>query len=323
VEKDAAADRFAGTVLIAKGGKVLFSGAYGLADREKKVANKLDTRFRIGSMNKMITAISVLQLVQAGKIKLTDPLGKYITDYPNQDVATKVTIHQLLTHTGATGDIFGPEFNAHRLELKTLDDYVALYGKRVPAFEPGSRWVYSNYGMVLAGVVVERVSKQSYYDYVAEHVYKPAGMTLTGSEPESEAVKDRSIGYMRAQAGGWSPNTDTLPYRGTSAGGGYSTVGDLVKFADALMGHKLLNAEYTELLIKGKVDSGGGRMYAYGFEDGRKDGAGSVGHSGGAPGMSGDLRIYPQSGYVVAVLSNLDATPAPQVSAYLDARLPK
>jgi CubicO group peptidase (beta-lactamase class C family) len=330
LERDAAADRFAGTVLVAhrengeKPGKVLFSGAYGLADREKKVANKLDTRFRIGSMNKMFTAVSVLQLVQAGKIKLTDPLGKYITDYPNQDVATKVTIHHLLTHTGGTGDFFGPEYNAHRLELKTLNDYVALFGKRAPAFEPGSRWAYSNYGMVLLGVVIERVSKQSYYDYVAEHVYKPAGMTLSGSEPESEDVPGRSIGYMRAQGGGgWTPNTDTLGYRASSAGGGYSTVGDLMKFADALMGHKLLSAENTDLLIKGKVDSGGGRMYAYGFEDGRKDGVGAVGHSGGAPGMSGDLRIYPQSGYVVAVLSNLDPPAAPQVSAFLDVRLPK
>jgi D-alanyl-D-alanine carboxypeptidase len=324
VEKDAAADRFAGTVLLAKNGKVLFSGAYGLADREKNVANKLDTRFRIGSMNKMFTAVSVLQLAQAGKIKLTDPLGKYITDYPNQEVAAKVTIHHLLTHTGGTGDIFGPEFNAHRLELRTLNDYVALYGKRAPAFEPGSRWVYSNYGMLLAGVLVERVSGQSYYDYVAEHVYKPAGMTLTGSEPESEAVRDRSIGYMRPQGGGaWTPNTDTLPYRGTSAGGGYSTVGDLMKFADALMGHKLLNAEYTQLLITGKVDSGGGGKYAYGFEDGRKDGVGAVGHGGGAPGMNGDLRIYPQSGYVAAVLANLDPPAAQQISAFLDLRLPK
>src|SRR5207247_2616287 len=176
LERDAAADRFAGAALLARIGsgadKVLFSGAYGLADREKKVANTLDTRFRLGSMNKMFTAVSILQLVQAGKIKLTDPLGKYITDYPNQDVATKVTIHQLLTHTGGTGDIFGPEYNAHRLELKTLDDYVALYGKRAPAFEPGSRWVYSNYGMVLLGVVIERVSGKSYYDCVAEHIYK-------------------------------------------------------------------------------------------------------------------------------------------------------
>jgi D-alanyl-D-alanine carboxypeptidase len=324
VEKDAAADRFAGTVLLAKNGKVVFSQAYGLADREKKVPNQLDTRFRIGSMNKMFTAVSVLQLVQAGKIKLTDPLGKYITDYSNQDVAAKVTIHHLLTHTGGTGDIFGPDYNAHRLELRTLNDYVSLYGKRAPAFEPGSQWAYSNYGMVLLGVVVERLSKQSYYDYVAEHVYKPAGMTLTGSEPESETVRGRAIGYMRGQGGGaWTPNTDTLPYRGTSAGGGYSTVGDLMKFADALMGHKLLNPEYTELLFTGKVDSGGGRKYAYGFEDGRKDGAGAVGHGGGAPGMNGDLRIYPQSGYVVAVLSNLDPPAAQQVSAFLDLRLPK
>jgi len=324
VEKDAAADRFSGTVLLSKNGKILFSGSYGLADRDKKTANKLDTRFRIGSMNKMFTAVSILQLVQAGKFKLTDPVGKYITDYPNQEVAAKVTIHHLLTHTGGTGDFFGPEYNAHRLELKTLTDYMALFGKRAPAFEPGSRWVYSNYGMLLLGVVVEKVSGQSYYDYVAEHVYKPAGMTLTGSEPESEAVENRSIGYMRAPgAGGWTPNTDTLPYRGTSAGGGYSTVSDLMKFADALIGHKLLNAENTDLLIKGKVDSGSGHMYAYGFEDERKDGVGAVGHSGGAPGMNGDLRIYPHSGYVVAVLSNLDPPAAGQVTAFLDSRLPK
>jgi CubicO group peptidase (beta-lactamase class C family) len=324
LQKDSSAGNFAGAVLVAKGGKVLFSEAYGLADREKVVANTLDTRFRIGSMNKMFTAVSILQLVQAGKIKVTEPLGKYITDYPNQDVAAKVTIHHLLTHTGGTGDIFGPEFDSHRLELKTLNDYVSLYGKRPLAFEPGSRWAYSNYGMLLLGVVIERVSGKSYYDYVAENVFKVAEMTRSGSEPESEPVADRSVGYMRQQATGiWIPNTNTLPYRGTSAGGGYSTVGDLVKFADALLGHRLLNAQYTDLLITGKVDTGGGAMYAYGFEDGRKNGAGAVGHGGGAPGMNGDLRIYPQSGYVVAVLSNLDPPAAQQVSAFLDLRLPK
>jgi D-alanyl-D-alanine carboxypeptidase len=159
---------------------------------------------------------------------------------------------------------------------------------------------------------------------VAEHIYKSAGMTLSGSPLESDSVPGRAVGYMRAQnGGGWTPNTDTLGIRGSAAGGGLSTVGDLLKFAEALMGHQLLNAEYTDLLITGKVDSGGGRMYAYGFEDGRKNGAGAVGHSGGAPGMSGDLRIYPQSGYVVAVLSNLDPPAAPQVSAFLDLRLPQ
>jgi CubicO group peptidase (beta-lactamase class C family) len=276
-------------------------------------------------MNKMFTAVSVLQLVEAGKIKLTDPLGKYITDYPNREIATKVTIHQLLTHTGGTGDIFGPEFDSHRLQLRTLNDYVALYGKRGPQFQPGSRWNYSNYGMVLAGVVIERVSHQSYYDYVQEHVYKPAGMTLSGSLPEDQAVADRSVGYMRSDSGGWTPNTNTLPYRGTSAGGGYSTVGDLVRFATALLSHRLLNASFTELLITGKVETGRGPgKYAYGFEDERdKNGNGYVGHGGGAPGMNGDLRIYPKSGYTVAVLGNLDPPAAQRISEFLDSRLPQ
>ena len=320
-EKNTAADRFSGAVLVAQNGQVLFAGAYGLADREKKIPTTLDTRFRIGSMNKMITAVSVLQLVETGKIKLTDPLGKYITDYPNPDIATKVTIHQLLTHTGGTGDIFGSEFDTHRKELHTLNDYVALYGKRPPQYEPGSRWRYSNYGMLLLGVVIERVTGQPYYDYVQEHVYEPAGMTLSGSLPEDEVVPGRSIGYMRSQAsGGWIPNTDTLPYRGTSAGGGYSTVGDLLRFANALLSHKLLNAGSTELLITGKADGG---KYAYGFEDQRdNNGDGWVGHGGGAPGMNGDLRIYPKSGYVVAVLANLDPPAAQQISEFLDYRLP-
>jgi D-alanyl-D-alanine carboxypeptidase len=322
--KDVAADRFAGAVLvgrIANGkGTVLFDEAYGLADRATNVANTLDTRFRMGSMNKMFTAVSILQLVQAGKITLTDPVGKYVTDYPNPDVATKVTIHHLLTHTGGTGDIFGPQFAARRLELRTHDDYVALYGQRAPGFEPGSRYAYSNYGMALLGVVIERVTGESYYDYVAANIYAPAGMTRTGSEPESEAVSGRAVGYMRGP-GGWTPNTDTLPYRGMAAGGGYSTVGDLLKFATALMGNKLLDAAHTELLITGKVDAGPGSKYAYGFADARKDGLGWVGHSGGAPGMSGDLRIYPRSGYVVAALANVGATAAPATTGFIDLRL--
>jgi D-alanyl-D-alanine carboxypeptidase len=325
IEREAAADAFAGAALVAHDGKVIFSGAYGFANREKRTPNTLDTQFRIGSMNKMFTAIAVLQLVQVGKVRLNDPLGKYITDYPNPEVAAKVTIHQLLTHTGGTGDFFGPEFDAHRLELKSLNDYVTLFGRRGPEFEPGSRWAYSNYGMLLAGVVIERVSGQSYYDYVAEHIYKPAGMTLTGSQPENETVAGRAVGYMHSQGGAkWTPNTDTLPYRGTSAGGGYSTVGDLLKFAQALIAHKLLDAEHTALLIAGKVEAGDGAMYAYGFEDAReKDGAGWVGHSGGAPGMNGDLRIFPKAGCVVAVLSNLDPPAASEISRFVTMRIPK
>lgn len=113
LEADSKADRFAGVALLARlepgTPRVLLSDAYGLADREKAIANRVDTRFRIGSMNKMFTAMAILQLVQARKLALTDTVGRHIPDYPNAAIAQKVTIHQLLTHTGGTGDIFGPE----------------------------------------------------------------------------------------------------------------------------------------------------------------------------------------------------------------------
>ena len=325
VREEAAADRFSGAVLVAKDGDVLFSKAYGLADRERKIPNMVQTRFRIGSMNKMFTAVAILQLVEAGKVDLTAPLGTYLTDYPNREIAEQVTIHQLLTHTGGTGDIFGPEFFAHREELRTLDDYVELYGERGLEFEPGSQWVYSNYGFILLGAVIAAVTGQGYYDYVHEHIYESAGMTGTGSLPEVQAVPDRAIGYMDPSGGtDWRPNTETLPYRGTSAGGGYSTVEDLALFADALLSYELLSPDSTELLITGKEEIGPGVGYAYGFVDHRgTDGNGwVVGHAGGAPGMNGDLRIYPTSGYVVVVLANLDPPVAQRVADYLDARLP-
>jgi D-alanyl-D-alanine carboxypeptidase len=316
--------QLSGAVLVAKDNRVIFSHAYGLADRKRGIPNTIGTRFRIGSMNKMFTAVAILQLVQAGKLKLAAPLGTYLPDYPNREVATKVTIDQLLTHTGGTGDIFGPTFDAHRKELRSLADYVKLYGKRGLEFAAGSRWAYSNYGFILLGVVIERVTGQSYYDYVHAHIYAPAGMASSGSLPEDEVVPGRSIGYtMPPGRTAWVPNTDTLPYRGTSAGGGYSTVGDLARFAHALLSHKLLSPQSTKLLMAGKVLTDHGTRYAYGFEDARTaDGNGWVGHSGGAPGTNGDLRIYPKSGYVVAVLENIDPPAAQLITEFLDPWLP-
>jgi CubicO group peptidase (beta-lactamase class C family) len=304
---------------------VLFAHAYGLADHERGISNTLDTRFRIGSMNKMFTAVATLQLAEAGKLALDDAVGKHIPGYPNAAVATKVTVRHLLTHTGGTGDIFGIEFDRNIQTLREHSDYVKLFGRRPPNFEPGSRFEYSNYGFVLLGAIIEAASGESYYDYVRENVFHPAGMTSTDSLPESEDVPNRSIGYMHPYFGSaWLlPNTDQLPWRGTAAGGGYSTVGDLARFADALKTHELLSPESTELLLTGKVDLGYEFEYAFGFFDARDEsGNGWVGHGGGAPGMNGDLRIYLKSGYVVAVLSNLDPPAAQRISDYLDPRLP-
>ena len=321
LNKQCAAGRFSGAVMVARNGTPVFDSACGLADRERKIPNRLDTKFRIGSMNKMFTAVAIGQLMEAGKVKLTDPLGVYLPDYPNAAVASKVIVHHLLTHTGGTGDIFGPEFAKNRLNLKELDDYVALYGVRGLQFEPGDRWAYSNYGFLLLGVVIEKASGQSYYDYVRRNIFLPAGMSSTDSAPESVHVRGRSIGYTRMGGGVLQRNTDSLPYRGTSAGGGYSTVHDLMRFANALLGQKLLTAEDTNWFTTGKVVAGAGK-YAYGFTDVTEDGVRYFGHNGGAPGMNGDLRIFPESRYVVAVLSNLDPPAAGRIADYITARLP-
>jgi CubicO group peptidase (beta-lactamase class C family) len=320
LDRRAAADRFSGTVLVARNGTPIFTGAYGQADRERKVPNRLDTRMKNGSMNKMFTAVATLTLVQAGKLALDDPLGRHLPDYPNRDVASKVTIHHLLTHTGGTGDIFGPQFAARRAELKSHQDYIALYGTRGPLFEPGSQYAYSNYGFALLGAVIEKVSGRNYYDYVRDHVYAPANMTSTGSEPEDQVLPNTAVGYMR-RARAWERNAGTLPARGMAAGGGYTTVEDLLRFATALTSHRLLTADTTRLLTTAKGVPGGGG-YAYGFVDTRVNGVRAIGHSGGAPGQSGDLLILPGSGYVIAVLANIDPPAAPRISNYIASRLP-
>jgi CubicO group peptidase (beta-lactamase class C family) len=319
-----AAGQFSGVMLVARGGKNLLSRACGDADREKRIPNRVDTKINLGSMNKMFTATAVMQLVEQGKIRVEDPVGKYLAEYPNRDVAGKVTIHQLLTHTGGTGDVFGPEFRENREKLKNPADYLALYGTRAPLFEPGSRYEYSNYGFEILGAIIEKVSGQSYYDYVREHIFAPAGMKNTDSYFEAEPVANRAVGYTNMMRGkSVQPNTAMLPPRGSPAGGGYSTAEDLVRFAEALLGHRLLNAQFTELLTTGKISAGPpGHMYAYGFHDIHEDGVRLIGHNGGGPGINASLEIFPESGYVVVVLANLDPPAAENLANFIGARLP-
>ena len=319
-----AKDGFSGAVLIARDGKIALEKAYGLADRENRTPNSIDTQFRIGSMNKMFTATAILQLAGEGKVDLAAPIGKYLTGYPNHDVATKVTVRHLLTHTGGTGDIFTPEYEKRRLEIRDLADYVNLYGARGLDFEPGSKWSYSNYGFLLLGVIVEKVSGMSYYDYVRGHIYEPAGMRSTDSLPETEKVAERSVGYMRRNQT-WVNNADTLPWRGSSAGGGYSTVGDLLRFAQALSSGKLIKRElFAEMMSK---QAGGPQMrpgtgYGFGMMVSDQPQGKRFGHGGGAPGMNGELRVYPRTSTVVVVLANLDPPAATRLADLFDDRMP-
>ncbi len=318
------ADKFSGAVLVAKNGQQVFAQAYGLADREHHLPNTLHTRFGMASMDKMFTAVATLQLVRAGKLKLDDPIRKYLTDYPNQELASKVTIRQLLSHTGGTGDFFGPEFESHLLELHTHEDYIRLFGSRPLRFEPGSRFEYSNYGFVILGAVIDRVSGQNYYDYVRDHVYIPAGMTSTAlPEPGPQPVPDLSLGYTKRGGNTWHTDRTSPQFRGTAAGGGYTTVGDLLHFANALQGNKLLEARDTELLTTGHTGMPIGGHYGYGFEEFTLNGVRCFGHGGLAPGLDDDLKICPAVGYVVVVLANLDPPAGQRISSFIVNRLPE
>jgi D-alanyl-D-alanine carboxypeptidase len=314
----ARADEFAGVVLVARHGKVLLQDAWGRADRKAGVANTPATRFRIGSMNKMFTAVATLQLVEAHKLALDDPIGQHLPGYPNKQVAAKVTVRHLLTHTGGTGDIFGPEFDRNRLQLREHRDYLKLYGRRGLSFEPGSRFEYSNYGYVLLGALIEHVSGGSYDDYVRDHVFRRAGMRSTGALPEAVEVPDRAVGYLRLSPGSaWEPNTYTLPWRGTAAGGGYSTVGDLLRFAQALDSGRLISEATLAEATRPHQE-----QYGFGFDVQGQGRLGSYGHGGGAPGMNGELRIFPQLGYVVVALSNLDPPAASELVEFFTLRMP-
>ena len=320
----ASQDKFSGAVLVARRDAIALEKAYGSADRAKQVSNTVETQFRIGSMNKMFTATAILQLVGEGKVDLAAPLGRYLPDYPNHDVASKVTIRHLLTHTGGTGDIFTPEYEKHRLEVRELGDYVKLFGARGPEFEPGSKWAYSNYGFILLGVVIEKVSGVPYYDYVRKHVFEPAGMRSTDSLPETDVVAKRSMGYMRKN-GAWVSDAEILPWRGTSAGGGYSTVGDLFRFAQALCAGTLIKPDlFAQMTSKqaGDPQMGPSAGYGFGMMVSEEPQGKRFGHGGGAPGMNGELRVYPRTGTIVVVLANLDPPAATRIADFFDERMP-
>lgn len=320
LDRATAADEFSGTVIIAKRGVPIFAKAYSRADRERGIANTLDTSFNVGSINKMFTAVATIRLVQDGKLALTDTVGKYIPDYPNREIADHVTIHHLLTHTGGTGDIFDDDYDDYRLKLRTHDDYLKHFGDRAPIHAPGARWEYSNYGFVLLGAIIERVTGKSYFDAVAELVYAPAGMTSTSAPIIDEPIG--AIGYTHLYGGDWTSNVNILPYRGMAAGGGWSTTGDLLRFANALGSNALLDAEHTRLVTTPKVRTRWGFRYAYGFAEMILDGVRCIGHNGGFPGANGELLIC-DNGYTIAMLANFDPPAASRLAQFIAVRLPK
>lgn len=312
VKKLADGDVFSGAVLLAKDGNVLYKGAFGMANKDYGVPNKVDTKFNLGSMNKMFTGVAIAQLVEKGKLSYDDPLAKFIPDFPNEDAAKKIKIKHLLSHTAGLGGYFSKRFwESSRDKIRTVDDMMALtrQDEKDIKFEPGSKWQYSNTGMMVLGKVIEIASGQSYFDYVRENIYKPAGMTNTDCYELDKINQNLAVGYDKkyTDAGvAWSNNIFAHVMRGGPQGGGYSTVEDLLKFDQALRSGKLVNAETLKLLTTPKPELNS-PDYGYGFAAGGP----STGHSGGFIGINSNLSMYLGSGWTTIVMSNYSGGASP------------
>lgn len=281
LESQTKSDEFSGVVLVAKDSRVLYHEAYGNADREKKIPNRKDTKFNLGSINKNFTRAAIHQLARQGKLSLDDPIKKFLPDYPNAQAAEKVTIRHLLNMTSGIGDFFGSRYDATpKDKIRTLQDYLPLFADLPLEFEPGTNNRYSNGGYLVLGVIIEKVSGVDYYTYVRENIFKPCGMLNTDSFARDADVPNLARGYTLegVSASARILNHATLPGRGSSAGGGYSTAEDMLKYVLALKDKKIY----------------------------LPDAANGLGIAGGAPGINSALEWDPRSGYVVIVLTNFD-----------------
>lgn len=325
VKRGCSAGVFSGSILIAHGNRVMFEQACGESSKRYHTRNNLDTKYNLASMNKMFTAVAVAQLAEQGKLSLDDKISRFVdTSWLPRDVTDSITVRQLLTHTSGLGNYFNEAFMASsRDQYRELADYKPLVRGDKPAFEPGQRFMYSNTGMLLLGVVVEQASGSNYFDYVRQHVFQPAGMRDTDSYALDEPVENLAMGYTPAERSpyGWRENTFIHVLRGGPAGGGYSTVRDLNRFAAALAGGTLLPQSGVEQLWRRQEQID----YAMGFESSVGKAGRVVGHSGGFAGVNGELNMYVDRGYVVAVLANQEegATPLAEHIGGLISRLPQ
>ena len=300
-------DWYSGTVLAAKGSDVLLTDRAGEASKAFHVPNNIDTKFNLGSMNKMFTSVAAARLVEAGKLAFDDPIGKWVDEtWLPKDVTDKITVRHLITHTSGLGSYFNEVYQkSSRALFRKLDDYKTLIKDDKPAFTPGERFQYSNTGMFLLGVIIEKVTGEDYFDHIRKAVYAPAGMTDSDCYEMDYPVENLAIGYSPdfGSPYKWQNNLYKHVIKGGPAGGGFSTVKDLHRFALALLGDKLVSKATRDLMW---TDFKGAR-YGYGFTVVQSPGGKAVGHSGGFPGINSQLDIYVDSGYIVAAMCNYDS----------------
>ncbi len=298
MRKLSAADVFSGVVLLAKDGRVLFGKAYGEANKDFGIPNQTDTKFNLASLNKMFTSVAIAQLVEQGKLSYEDSLSKFMPDFPGKEAAEKIKIKHLLTHTSGLGSY---SVKASREGVRTVDQFLKLAQEDKLAFEPGSDQAYSNTAFLVLGKVVEKVTGQSYYDYVQESIYKRAGMISTDAYDLDLVNKNLAVGYEKeyTDAGIVFRNNICQVGHGGPAGGGFSTAEDLLRFTVALRAGKLVGSNYVQTILSPKPELKS-PTYGYGFNILN----GIAGHSGGDTGVNTNLEMFLEDGYTIVVLSN-------------------
>jgi CubicO group peptidase (beta-lactamase class C family) len=301
--------RFMGSVLVAQNGKVLLDKGYGFANLEWEVPNTPTTKFRLGSITKQFTAASILLLEERGKLKVEDPVKKYM---PNAPAAwDKITIFHLLTHTSGIPSFTGfSDYESHEAQAMTPGKLVEWFRDKPLEFEPGTKWNYSNSGYVLLGYLIEKISGESYSDFVQQNIFTPLGMKDSGYDSNSAIIAHRAAGYTPGKS---SPVNAgfvhmSIPF---SAGALYSTTEDLLRWEQGLFGGKVLKPEsLAKMTTPFKQD------YAFGLGVSTQSGHKMIAHDGGIEGFNTALAYYPDDKLVVAVLANLNG-PAGQIAGNL------
>jgi len=297
---------FSGCVTVADGGETVFDECRGLAERSFNVPVDHQTRFRIGSVGKMFTAVAIAQLVDTGKLSWDDTLAKWVPDYPDQAMAKKITVWELLHHTSGLGDFMVPEYFEHAQRFANPADYLVLIARQPTVGEPGKGLNYSNAGYVLLGRIIENVSGENYFDYIQHHIFEPAKMSSSGFDSEDVIVPGRAVGYYHDDgvfSRTWKANQVQGIYKGSPAGGGYSTNADLLRFASALQGGKLVKSATLAKMFDDAWPAGPGAIGA-GIDERLSHGRHIRGHQGGIEGTTANLEMVWETGAAVALTSN-------------------
>lgn len=307
-------DKFNGSVLVAKNGRVIYKKGFGMANIEWDMPNAANTKHRLGSITKQFSALLILQLAEAGKIDLQAPITTYLKDYPKA-TGDKITTHHLLTHTSGIPNYtaFPNFFKDESRNPYTPDEFVKKFQDKPLDFQPGERFSYSNSGYFLLGVLAEKISGKTYETLLQEKIFKPLGMNDTGYDHHDTILKYRATGYDRQ--GAVFRNSDyldmSIPY---AAGSMYSTVEDLYKWDQGLYTNTLLSKPYMEQFFKPYVEAWGGH-YAYGWSVGKqpigktKDSVYIIGHGGGINGFNTLISRMPEDKSLVVLLSNTSQAP--------------